>query len=165
MTVALQPKGTDVQEVLAELERRSEGDVDWQQGLLRVAGKNRCQTALPLPQDVGDALMHYLTNHRPCVDTSYVFITVIAPFVPFSRWMASTITARALRLAGVDAPSRGAQLLRRSAATAMLRQGASLEDIGAVLRHASIETTRLYTKVDVDLLDEVVMPWLEVESC
>jgi len=140
-------------------------DIDWQQGLLRVAGKNRCQTALPLPQDVGDALMHYLTNHRPCVDTSYVFITVIAPFVPFSRWMASTITARALRLAGVDAPSHGAQLLRRSAATAMLRQGASLEDIGAVLRHASIETTRLYTKVDVDLLDEVVMPWLEVESC
>jgi len=52
-----------------------------------------------------------------------------------------------------------------SAATAMLRQGASLEAIGAVLRHASIETTHLYTKVDVALLDQVVVPWLEVESC
>lgn len=140
-------------------------DIDWEQGLFRVAGKNRRQTALPLPQDVGEALRHYVANHRPAVETSYVFITAIAPFVPFSRWMASTITARALRLAQIDAPSYGAHLLRRSAATAMLRQGASLEAIGAVLRHASIETTHLYTKVDVALLDQVVVPWLEVESC
>ncbi len=140
-------------------------DIDWKHGLFRVAGKNRRQTALPLPQDVGEALVHYLTNHRPAVETSHIFITVIAPFVPFSRWVVSTITTRALRRAQIDTPSYGAQLLRHSAATAMLRQGASMEAIGAVLRHASIETTRLYTKVDVDLLDQVVMPWLEVEPC
>lgn len=140
-------------------------DIDWEQGLFRVAGKNRRQTALPLPQDVGEALLHYLTNHRPSVDTSHAFITVIAPFVPFSRWVVSTITARALRLAQIDAPSYGAHLLRHSAATAMLRQGTSMEAIGAVLRHASIETTHVYTKVDVDLLDQVIMPWLEVEPC
>ena len=140
-------------------------DIDWEQGLFRVAGKNRHQTVLPLPQDVGEALLHYLTNHRPAVDSSHAFITVIAPFVPFSRWVVSTITARALRLAQIDAPSYGAHLLRHSAATAMLRQGTSMEAIGAVLRHASIETTHVYTKVDVDLLNQVVMPWLEVESC
>jgi len=140
-------------------------DIDWEQELFRVAGKSRRQTALPLPQDVGEALLHYLTNHRPAVDTSHAFITVIAPFVPFSRWVVSTITARALRLAQIDAPSYGAHLLRHSAATAMLRQGTSMEAIGAVLRHASIETTHVYTKVDVDLLNQVVMPWLEVESC
>jgi site-specific recombinase XerD len=140
-------------------------DIDWEQGLFRVAGKNRRQTALPLPQDVGEALLHYLTNHRPAVDTSHAFITVIAPFGPFSRWVVSTITARALRRAQIDAPSYGAHLLRHSAATAMLRQGASMEAIGAVLRHASIETTHVYTKVDVDLLGQVVMPWLEVEPC
>jgi site-specific recombinase XerD len=140
-------------------------DIDWEQGLLRVAGKNRRQTALPLPQEVGEALWHYVANHRPAVATSHVFMTVIAPLVPFSRWMASAITARALRLAHIDVPSYGAHLLRRSAATAMLRQGASLEAIGAVLRHASVETTQLYTKVDVALLEQVVMPWLEVESC
>jgi site-specific recombinase XerD len=140
-------------------------DIDWEQGVFRVAGKNRRQTALPLPQDVGEALLHYLANHRPCVDTSHVFITVIAPLVPFSRWMVSTITARALHRAQIDAPSYGAHLLRHSAATAMLRQGTSLEAIGAVLRHASIETTRVYTKVDVDLLEQVVVPWLEVQSC
>lgn len=140
-------------------------DIDWEQGLFRVAGKSRQQTALPLPQDVGDALLHYVANHRPSVDTSCVFITVVAPFRPFSRWTASSITAHALRLAQIDAPSYGAHLLRHSAATAMLRQGASLEAIGAVLRHASIETTQLYTKVDVDLLEQVCMPWLEVASC
>jgi len=140
-------------------------DIDWEQGLFQVAGKNRRQTVLPLPQDVGEALLHYVANHRPPVETSHVFITAIAPFVPFSRWMVSSIVARALRLAQIDAPSHGAHLLRHSAATAMLRQGTSLEAIGAVLRHASIETTHIYTKVDVDLLDQVVVPWLEVESC
>ncbi|MGA7982349.1 MAG: tyrosine-type recombinase/integrase [Chromatiaceae bacterium] len=140
-------------------------DIDWEQGLFQVAGKNRRQTALPLPQDVGEALLHYVANHRPCVETSHVFITAIAPFVPFSRWMVSSITARALRLAQIDAPSGGAHLLRHSAATAMLRQGTSLEAIGAVLRHTSIETTHIYTKVDVDLLEQVVVPWLEVASC
>lgn len=140
-------------------------DIDWEQGLFRVSGKNRRQTALPLPQEVGEALLHYATEHRPAVDIPYVFITAIAPFVPFSRWMVSTITARALRRAQIDAPSYGAHLLRHSAATAMLRQGTSIEAIGAVLRHASIETTHVYTKVDLDLLDQVVMPWLEVEPC
>jgi integrase/recombinase XerD len=140
-------------------------DIDWEQGLFHVAGKNRIQTALPLPQDVGEALLHYVANHRPSVETAHVFITATAPFVPFSRWMVSSITARALRLAQIDAPSGGAHLLRHSAATAMLRQGTSLEAIGAVLRHASIETTHIYTKVDVNLLEQVVVPWLEVESC
>lgn len=119
-------------------------DIDWEQGLLRVAGKNRRQTALPLSQGVGDALLHYVINHRPAVDT---------------------ITARALRLAQIDTPSYGAHILRHSAATAMLRQGASMDAIGAVLRHASIETTHVYTKVDVDLLSQVVQPWLEDEPC
>jgi integrase/recombinase XerD len=140
-------------------------DIDWEQGLFQVAGKSRHQAVLPLPQDVGEALLHYVANHRPSVQTSHIFITAIAPFVPFSRWMVSSIAARALRLAQIDAPSCGAHLLRHSAATAMLRQGTSLEAIGAVLRHASIETTHIYTKVDVDLLHQVVVPWLEVESC
>ena len=79
--------------------------------------------------------------------------------------MVNTIVARAIRRAHIDAPSYGAHLLRHSAATAMLRQGTSMEAIGTVLRHASIETTHVYTKVDVDLLDQVVMPWLEVKPC
>ena len=140
-------------------------DIDWERGLFQVAGKNRRQTLLPLPQDVGEALLHYVANHRPPVATSHVFITAVAPFVPFSRWLVSTITARALRLAQIDAPSCGAHLLRHSGRYGHAAPGDLLEAIGAVLRHASIETTHIYTKVDTDLLEQVVVPWLEVESC
>jgi len=141
------------------------GDIDWHQGTLCVRGKNRRATRLPLPQDAGEALSDYLTRHRPRIDTAQVFTTVEAPFVPVSPWIAGQIVARALRRANINAPTRGAYLLRHSAATAMLRQGVSLEAISAVLRHASIETTCGYTKVDVELLKHVAQPWLEVEPC
>lgn len=147
---------------VALLERH---DIDWHQGTFCVCGKNRQSTRLPLPQDVGEALLDYLTHHRPDVETPHVFITALAPFVPFSRWLVSTIVDRALRNAQIDAPSRGAHLLRHSAATAMLRQGVPLETIGTVLRHRSIETTACYTKVDIELLTQVTEPWLEVELC
>jgi len=141
------------------------GDIDWYQGTLCVCGKNRHVNRLPLPQDAGEALLDYLTRHRPRVEMPHVFITTIAPIVPFSRWIVSEVVARALRRANINVPARGAHLLRHSAATAMLRQGVPLETIGAVLRHASIETTSTYTKVDVELLRLVVQPWVEVGPC
>jgi site-specific recombinase XerD len=141
------------------------GDIDWYQGTLCVCGKNRHVNRLPLPQDAGEALLDYLTRHRPRVEMPHVFITTIAPIVPFSRWIVSEVVARALRRANINVPAHGAHLLRHSAATAMLRQGVPLETIGAVLRHASIETTSTYTKVDVELLRLVVQPWVEVGPC
>lgn len=140
-------------------------DLEWHEGALRVCGKNRRETRLPLPQEIGEAIWAYLTHHRPQVNTESVFITVKAPFVPLSRRLVSQIVAHAIRRAGIKTSSRGARLLRHSAATAMLRQGVSLETIGAVLRHASIETTMVYAKVDTVLLRQVAMPWLEVEPC
>jgi integrase/recombinase XerD len=78
----------------------------------------------------------------------------------------TAIVARALRRAGVTRPSRGAaHLLRHSVATSMLRHGASLQDIGALLRHRSIETTQIYAKVDVTTLQSVAQPWPEVQPC
>jgi site-specific recombinase XerD len=72
----------------------------------------------------------------------------------------------ALRRAGVVRPSRGAaHLLRHSAATSMLRQGASLEDIAGILRHSSIQTTQIYAKVDISALRQIAQPWPEVEPC
>jgi site-specific recombinase XerD len=94
-----------------------------------------------------------------------VFLTTIAPIAPLSRWNVSSVVVRALRRANINVPNGGAHLLRHSAATAMLRQGVPLEAIGAVLRHASIETTAVYTKVDVELLRLVAQPWVEVEPC
>jgi site-specific recombinase XerD len=134
-------------------------DIDWEHGTLRVAGKSRQAVRLPLPQAVGDAILAYLDGERPRVPCAQVFMKAVAPYRPMASELVSSVVRRAVVRAGVDAPSRGAHLLRHSAATAMLRDGASLQEIAAILRHASIETTQQYAKVDRDLLAMVVAPW------
>jgi site-specific recombinase XerD len=140
-------------------------DIDWHDGTLRVAGKNRRETRLPLPQEVGEAILCYGEHYRPDRSSPYVFLTTIAPIGPFSSKTVTHIAARALRRADVDSPIYGAHVFRHSAATTMLRQGVSLPSIGSLLRHASIETTTLYAKVDTPLLNAVVRAWPEVTSC
>lgn len=134
-------------------------DIDWQAGRIRLAGKNRREIWLPLPQDVGEALVDYLQNERPAIDSVYVFAKSIAPAGPITAHVVSSIVRRAIERVGIETPSRGAHLLRHSAATAMLRNGASLSQIGSLLRHESLETTRLYAKVDRDSLLDVTAPW------
>ncbi|MDQ5914169.1 MAG: tyrosine-type recombinase/integrase [Pseudomonadota bacterium] len=137
----------------------------WSEGMLKVAGKNRHEVELPLPQEVGDAILHYLKTGRPALKSDFVFITITAPFVPITRQVVGRTVARAIGRTGIDAPNRGAHLLRHSVATAMLRDGMSLPAIGALLRHRSVETTMVYAKVDVNLLKEVVQPWPGVRPC
>lgn len=143
-------------------------DIDWQQANLRVCGKGRREAKLPLPQDVGDALLTYLTDARPDVPIPQVFLRSLAPCGPFveSSTGISTIVRRALVRAGIDdAPSRGAHMLRHSAATALLRSGTPLAAIGAVLRHRSIDTTAQYAKVDFPSLKQIAQPWPGGASC
>jgi site-specific recombinase XerD len=139
-------------------------DIDWADATVQVAGKNRRQTRLPLPQEPGDAILDYLA-HRPAVDHDQVFLTTVAPFKGLSYQTVGQIATRAMRRAGVEAPQSGSHVLRHSAATQMLRHGLPLEAIRVVLRHASIETTAGYAKVDLQLLHEVVKPWPEVTPC
>lgn len=142
-------------------------DVDWADGSFRVCGKGRREARLPLPQDVGQAILAYLERGRPRMQSKYVFLTARAPWGPIgSSATISGVVRRAIRRAGVDAPSCGAHLLRHSAATAMLREGASLASIGAILRHRSVETTVQYARVDGRLLSQVAQPWpVEVSPC
>jgi site-specific recombinase XerD len=143
-------------------------DIDWQQGSLRVCGKGRRVAKLPLPQDAGDALLKYLTEVRPDVAIAKIFLRSMAPCRPFveSSTGISTIVRRALVRAGIDdAPSRGAHMLRHSAATILLRSGMPLAAIGAVLRHRSIDTTARYAKVDVPSLKKIAQPWPGGASC
>jgi integrase/recombinase XerD len=141
------------------------GDLHWSEAALVVSGKNRREVRLPLPQDVGDAILRYLHHCRPRVLSERVFITAVAPYVPISRQGVGRSVRRTLRRTGISAPTEGAHLLRHSAATNLLREGASLSAIGALLRHASIETTTVYAKVDVGMLGEITMPWPEVSPC
>ena len=142
-------------------------DIDWVAGTLRVQGKGRREIRLPLPQDAGDALLAYLENARPRLACERVFLRSTAPHRPFAgSWSISNVVSLALRRAGIkDAPTRGANLLRHSAATTLLRAGATLDAVGTVLRHRSVNTTAHYAKVDVTMLEQVAQPWPGRSSC
>lgn len=143
------------------------GDIEWEQGTLRVSGKSHREVRLPLPQDAGDALIEYLGQGRPAAESDRVFVRLKAPFRPFVRSCSiSAIVQRAVERAGIEnPPSKGANLMRHSAATSMLRAGASLESVGAVLRHQSPNTTAHYAKVDVQMLSAIAQPWPGGPSC
>ena len=140
-------------------------DIDWPNGCIIVCGKGRRKESLPLPQEVGNAILLYLSQGRPPLPVPEVFTSVLAPLRALTRAAVTHIVRSALRRAGIKAPVNGAHVLRHSAATAMLRQGASLTGIGAVLRHRSPMTTAHYAKVDFALLSEIAQPWPEVSSC
>jgi integrase/recombinase XerD len=140
-------------------------DIDWRNGAITVCGKGRRQESLPLPQEVGNAIMLYLSQGRPTLRVPEVFTSVVAPLRALTRAAVTHIVRSALRRAGIKAPINGAHVLRHSAATTMLREGASLAGVGAVLRHRSPMTTAHYAKVDFGLLSEVAQPWPEVSSC
>ena len=140
-------------------------DIDWAGGQLRVRGKGRRQEQLPLPHEVGAALLRYLRRSRPPLPVPEAFTSILAPLRPLSRAAVTHIVRAALRRTGIKAPINGAHLLRHSAASAMLQQGASLAGIGAVLRHRSLRTTVHYAKVDFGLLSEIAQPWPEEPSC
>jgi site-specific recombinase XerD len=140
-------------------------DIDWKHGTVQVSGKGRCQVRLPLPQDVGDALLQYLDCRPNTTHSDRVFLRSIAPLRPFGSGDAvSSVVKHALRRAGIKAAVKGAHLLRHTAATEMLRHGVPLDQIGLVLRHRSIDMTAYYAKVDVALLQKIARPWPEVQS-
>jgi len=135
-------------------------DIDWQRGCLSVQGKRGRRTQLPLPQDVGEAIVAYLRHGRPRSSSRRVFLRARAPVRGFlSQCAVGTIVRHALLRAGIEAPTTGAHQFRHALATQMLRQGASLAQIGELLGHQSPETTKIYTKVDLDALRTLALPW------
>ncbi|MCA9677325.1 MAG: tyrosine-type recombinase/integrase [Polyangiaceae bacterium] len=135
-------------------------DVDWKAATVRLVGKGRHESRLPLPQEVGDALLAYIDRGRPRIVEEHLFLTARAPWAPIrNNSTIAQLVEKAIRRAGVDAPSFGSHVLRHSAATSMLRDGASLDGIASILRHRSIDTTVVYARVDQGLLGSVAQPW------
>jgi len=135
-------------------------DIDWNAGQMSVRGKGGQRTALPLPADVGAAIAAYLRHGRPHTTSRRVFLRTRAPIRGFLGPSAiGSLVRHRLERAGVDAPTRGAHQFRHALATQMLRNGASLTEIGEVLRHRSPETTRIYAKVDLGALRTLALPW------
>jgi site-specific recombinase XerD len=142
-------------------------DFDWSRGTVRVCGKGKKEVRLPLPQETGDAVLEYLQSARPCCDHQRLFLCINAPIRPFAASsVVAAIVRSAIERAGIpDPPSKGAHLLRHSAATTMLRSGVSLDTVVTVLRHESSDMTAHYAKVDLALLERVAQPWPEGTSC
>lgn len=135
-------------------------DLDWDEGAIRIRGPAQRCDRLPLPADVGAALAEYLRNGRPTCSARNVFVRSRAPLHALRGPSAvSCVVCRALRRAGIDSPFKGAHLLRHSLATQMLGSGASLGEIGQILRHRNPQTTTIYAKVDLRSLRMLAMPW------
>lgn len=135
-------------------------DIDWRTGTIRVRGKGDCHERLPLPVDVGRVVADYLRHARPA-DASgrTVFVRHFAPHHALGASRVSTVVADAARRAGLGRVH--AHRLRHTAATELLRAGASLPEIGQLLRHRRAETTAIYAKVDRDTLRLIARPWPE----
>jgi site-specific recombinase XerD len=135
-------------------------DIDWRASRLRLHGKGRRGVMMPLSQDAGDALLSYIEDARPVVATDRVFVRTQAPFTPLrSSAEIAGIIARILNRGGFTGLPTGSHVFRHSLASAWLRGGADLDQIGVALRHASRDTTAIYAKVDVEMLADVAQAW------
>lgn len=139
-----------------EVARLRLDDVDWRGGLLLVRGKGGRQDVLPLPVDVGEAIVSYL-RRRPRCECRALFLRVTAPRRELNRSTIGWVVRAACDRAGLARV--GAHRLRHTAATEMLRAGASLPEIGQVLRHREQKTTAIYARVDRKALRALARPW------
>ena len=141
-----------------EIVAMSLDDIDWDNGRLTVRCKGGRWSQLPLPSDVGEAIAIYLRSGRPSSFCRHVFLRHRAPIHGFARSI-YTLVRRALIRAGIDSARKGSHLFRHTLATELLRKGASLDEIGELLRHRSPNTTALYAKVDLTALRTLALPW------
>lgn len=143
-----------------EVARLRIDDIDWRAGTISVRGKGNCHERVPLPSDVGHRVAEYLQHARPADAIGRtVFIRHFAPHHALCAGRVSGIVADAARRAGLGRVH--AHRLRHTAATELLRTGASLPEIGQLLRHRRAATTAIYAKVDLDRLRLIARPWPE----
>ena len=140
-------------------------DIDWRHGTVHLrTRKTRRGEVLPLPRDVGRALVDYLRRERPKTGERRVFVQHLGHHrgTPVSSGVVSAAVVRALRRAKVEAPLAGAYVFRHTVASRMVRRGVSLKEVRDFLGHRSLDTTAIYAKLDVPALCEVALPWPEV---
>jgi site-specific recombinase XerD len=136
-------------------------DIDWRSSEMLIRAKGRQRARMPIPPDVGAAVVTYLRKGRPTSSCRRLFLRSLAPHVGFASGSAITMIAKtALERAGIRGYAhQGAHIFRHSLATELLRSGATLSEIGQLLRHESHDTTRIYAKVDIDALRTLSLPW------
>jgi integrase/recombinase XerD len=133
------------------------GDIDWRAGEIAVTGKGARSERLPLPVSAGQALVAWLTGGRPQCESRSVFVTLRRPYRPLTPESVRAVMGRACQRVGLE--RRGTHRFRHALATEMLRAGASLPEVGQVLRHRSQLSTSLYAKVDQNTLRPLARQW------
>lgn len=141
----------------SEVARLQLDDIDWRAGEVVIRGKSRRADRLPLPVDVGEAIVAYLQGGRPRTECRSLFLTRLAPLRGIERTGVSHAVQRACERVGI--PPVRAHRLRHALATQLLRAGVSLPEISQVLRHRDLATTAVYAKVDRVALQSVAQPW------
>lgn len=137
-------------------------DIDWHAGEITIRGKGRSLDRLPLPGDVGEAIVAYLRDGRPTTGHRQVFLRVIAPAGPLGRGGISCIVRYAAGRAGLG--PMGAHRLRHTVACDMVAAGVPLPQIGQVLRHKILDSTAVYARVDIETLRTLALPWPQRSS-
>jgi site-specific recombinase XerD len=136
-------------------------DIDWRAGELLIRGKGQLHDRLPLPKDVGEALANYIRHDRQTASRA-LFVRDRSPHEPFTdAQILNSVLKGAFERTGLKPPTRyvGSHILRHSLATDMVRRGASLAEIGEVLRHRARQSTMIYAKLDVEGLRSVAREW------
>ncbi|CAI10632.1 putative integrase (plasmid) [Aromatoleum aromaticum EbN1] len=139
-------------------------DIDWREGTVTLKGtKSRRQDVLPLPMATGQALADYLQHERPAISSRAIFLCRRGSRdIPITTDAVQNVIRRACRRVGL--PDSGSHLLRHTLACRLVENGSSLKEVADVLRHRSLETTRIYAKLDTPNLAEVALPWPGSES-
>jgi site-specific recombinase XerD len=136
-------------------------DIDWNAGVFRITGKGGARATMPMPSEVGAAIADYLQHGRPSCKHREVFLRVETPIAPFASYISVSLLARrALVRAGIAGLAhKHAHVFRHTLATGMINAGATLGEIGQLLRHKDHDTTRIYAKVDLAGLRQLAQPW------
>lgn len=152
---------------VGEVARLTLDDIDWREGTMSLSKpKGRKGRVLPLPHEVGEAIVAYLRKGRPPTESRHIFISH-RPGDEGSALVKGSIRriiSEAVKHAGIDAPTGRTRILRHTAATQLIRSGATIKEISDILGHSSIDTTCIYAKLDTGSLKEAAMPW-PVEVC
>ena len=135
--------------------------IHWRDGFVDInSDKTRRSDVMPLPKDVGGAIVAYLKRGRPATKTRQIFVRHKQPIgTSISGGAISALFRRRLKKSGMELPGRGAHRLRHTLATHLVQQGTPLKQIADILRHRSLDTTVLYAKVNLPMLRKVALPW------
>jgi site-specific recombinase XerD len=140
-----------------EVARLVLGDIDWRGGIITVTGKGGVRDRLPLPGDVGEAIVRYIADSRPRDLGDAVFFTVWPPIKPITPAVVTILVRAAASRCGME--PFGPHRLRHTLGSEMLRAGVGLEAVGQVLRHKDISSTSIYAKIDTTKLRLLALPW------